>query len=1286
MNDASAKSGSTGAFTARDARDQIVNWLSRSLVGPWGGPDEVIEGNPRNAYSVGTLAPVRLDPDNPANVDDREQAETITPAVDAAGVPVAEGETDVDSGEDDEDTEDRAPSSASIAPSSMGLRFRVRAGTNLNVRCRWGSYVRNGETEPDEKGRTFTTYRRTPHDVVVSLTSHDLVAAIEHERVLPVQPEVQVDVQAYREADESLLVEAALRNTRTTTGAMPPSEWMFQTQLVITAADGSDAFLPIHDPVRDTDDFAALAEEFPEEAALELRYRDRLEFAVGRTCSAVWSVDAVEADDLDHPLIWLEGLALDHGRRTARTVATNWLPVAETPQTTAGRVDGLQTWMRALARLEAHDVQAALSPLADGYAAWLAGQRETARGLPGHLQQTAEDGVDLAGLVVGRLRDGIELLAHDEAAIKAFRFMNRVMADQRVHTEIVRRRADDSSLSYADAAAAVEPDPAAPDYAERSQSVASWRPFQLGFILMQLPQLVDPTRAERSDEHTAQVELLFFPTGGGKTEAYLGLAAYTFAIRRLQGVVPADGEELDGRDGVAVLMRYTLRLLTTQQFQRATAMVCAAELARRDDPEVWGEIPFRIGLWVGSSVTPKRYTEAEKEIEKVRSDGWGQATVLQFQACPWCGAPIDATHDVEADSDRRRILVHCGAMPDECPFAAHGRVSEGLPVLTTDEEIYRLVPTFLLATVDKFARLAREGAAASLFGQVAEYCPRHGYRHPDDARDVCGGSTHHKATHDGRLPAVDVRRTIHRLRPPDLIIQDELHLITGALGTAVGLFETGIDVLCTWPTTGGATVRPLIVASTATVRNVGEQVRGLYGRDVGVFPPQVLDAADTWFSHELAISSEHPGRRYVGLCMHAVRLTLAEIRASELLLLAGQTLLDRHGPDEADAVDPYLTLVDYFSSTRELAGMRRYLDDDIWTRISNPKPRGRYEPRARGRGLKLGELTSRIPSQKIGQTLAALAVPFDWQWDSGPGWEHQKQLAEARADRNSRRKRSRREAEVPSRDVPRAFDVVLATSMLQVGVDVGRLGLMMVVGQPKNTAEYIQATSRVGRTSGKPGLVVTLANPSRPRDQAHFEQFEHYHRTFYRQVEALSVTPLSESSLERGLTATLVSVARVAQVRETEGLSPNPGARRIRRWTDFVQEVIDRIVVRAVSAASPDGREEDTQAVIGETVRRRLERRLDEWLARADGAEELFYDRRNRPEHSLLVSPEERGATGSDAYFRVANSMREVQPELNLMLSTADGHLATPEPAGGPPPWVFPTGGDAHRREGGEDR
>lgn len=1207
-------------------RADLATLIEQELLGPRNGPEEEIKGTPRAAYMVGALAPVTVDPALEVTVlDDNgaDPAETGLAISDLdpisngqSGVPVP---TDEDPAEEDEERDEGAKG-ALTHPSSMGLRFQVPRDCGvLAVTASWGRY--ESFRQENEDGRKVQFSRRIPFERTAEIDVRDHV---EHVVLPPItlDTDVTLRVELYPR-DDRTIVELALSNDRTTAMDAPPGDWLFQTKLKVEANSGEAVFLPTRDVLAKGYD-----ELDPERQRLDLQYRHRLEFAIGRTASVTWTegFDA-EGDSL----------------RRATSVETTWLPTADVPQTVAGSAGEAETAMRALMDLEPAGVDAAFRPLVDGYREWLDKQVELAAQLPGHLREIADESIAEAGLVVDRLEAGLELLKSNPQALQAFRFMNRTMRDQRTRSQIAAKRSGRATLSIEGALAEVEAD---------GDKAASWRPFQLAFILLQLPALTDPTDGFRSGP-AANVELLFFPTGGGKTEAYLGLAAFIFAIRRLQGVIETDDGLLDGGDGVAVLMRYTLRLLTSQQFQRAAALVCAAELMRQADPTTWGERPFSIGLWVGSAVSPKRYADAKRQVENARQDT-GRAhglTVLQLQRCPWCGSKIDPKRDPTTVGVTERIEVRCGDRTGLCPFSLDGDAGP-LPITTVDDELYRNPPTFLLATVDKFARLAREGEAASLFGYVSERCPRHGYRHPD-SRGSCTGKSHNQKNEGGKAyPAVQVVK-VGRLRPPDLIIQDELHLITGALGTAVGVFENAVDVLSSYEQ-DGTTVRPLVVASTATVRNALNQVTALYGRGVAVFPPQVLDVRDTFFSKEKEVSDEDPGRKYLGVCAHGIRLTLAEIRMSEVLLLAGQKLLDEHG----DAADPYMTTVGYFSATRELAGMRRYLDDDVTTRVA-----GNTEPFPRRTTdwsrLSIGELTARISSEEIARTLDHLAVPF------GDRWTTRGKAAYGKAYQAAIEAKQQ-----PPKSPPRPYDVVLATSMLQVGVDVPRLGLMLVVGQPKNTAEYIQASSRVGRDARKPGLVVSLANWSRPRDMSHFESFRHYHETFYAQVEALSVTPFSDTAMERGLMGMLVSAIRVVDEGQPASLSPAAGAGEVLSKLPAAQSLIDRLIARAAPAA-PDAQTLDR-------MRQKLLQRVDRWYDKAkeyDGA--LVYERprKGQVEWPLLISPETTVPIPADRVFVVANSMREVQPEFNLLVSPAPANLAFKEPASAPV-WDFPKGDD----------
>ncbi|WP_220149946.1 hypothetical protein [Acidipropionibacterium virtanenii] len=692
-------------------RENLVDILERELLGPIHGPEEVLSFSPRAHYLVGLIAPVKLTGVSAAGEGEPNEREDVLEVrtdematSDTPGVPAPSADEDLADAEDD-DAEDRAPKVGLMVPASMGLRFQVPTDLDsFRVTASWGTYASVETDEVTKAGRRVRHFRRTP----VELTREIRLAELEPGVTLtvPLVDAVCLRIDRYDDPQFSrCLVEIALCNDRETPMPIPLSMWMFQTKLHVEA-NGAAVFLPVRD---------VLKQHWPEHdlevRRLDLQYMNRLEFAIGRTCSVGWDAEP--------------------GARRASALWTTWLPVAETPQTRARPVEGAQLSMAALATMSPNDLRNALKPLVTGYGAWLDEQDAVSQRLPKHLRETADGVVWEARAAHKRLAGGVEHIASDPEALRCFQFMNQVMRDQRVASQVATLRASDPSMSIEAARAEV---------AGRGPAAASWRPFQLAFILMQLPALTDPTLAVRSADHLARVELLFFPTGGGKTEAYLGLAAYAFAIRRRQGVVESTDGPLDGRDGVAVLMRYTLRLLTSQQFQRATALMCAAELARRADEATWGSEPFRIGLWVGTGVSPKRFEEASEQLAKANEYGKAHnLTVLQVQRCPWCGTPISAAQ-VRADPTVRRVFVYCGDELGRCEFAKGGGVPEGLPILTVDEEIYRLTPAFVIATVDKFARLAREGEAGSLFGYVRRRCGRHGYVHPD--YKACDGTRH----------------------------------------------------------------------------------------------------------------------------------------------------------------------------------------------------------------------------------------------------------------------------------------------------------------------------------------------------------------------------------------------------------------------------------------------------------------------------------------------------------------------------------------------------------------
>ncbi|WP_406088483.1 DISARM system helicase DrmA [Kitasatospora purpeofusca] len=1202
-------------------RDELQKLISDDLLGPWAGQTEAFApkaSGPGDRYLVGKLGP-------------RNAAKSATDAASGSLDSNLGGDAD---GDDGELPDQMTPQNAGrMWASSMGLSCAVISGVNvLNVTASWGRY--NKTEVLDDEGKTHQVWAREP----VTIPKEVRLDGVPSYRLPlygpdPAHAAVLLAVEVRPQADGSRVVELALVNAQEEPHARKDTAWLFQAQLTVTALDGSQSiFCPVDDPL---DDLEAHSED-PEEQHLRLLYRNELRHANGRNV-------AVHAD-------------LHPGERHAYQLETRWLPVYNVAATIAPndspQLAGLNLSMDDLALLPPADLAAALQPLAAGYAAWLYEREAEITSLPVSLQPTATAAVFTARGVAQRIAAGIALLTDTTGpfqadALAAFRFANEAMALQRRHTQIAALR-EQTGASFADAQQAIK---------DEGAKAASWRPFQLAFVLLNLAALTDPAHPERTANHTATVDLLFFPTGGGKTEAYLGLAAFTFAIRRLQKIQGTGAQKRDGGAGVAVLMRYTLRLLTAQQFQRAATLVCAAEVLRqdaiKDGKAPWGTEPFRIGMWVGRAVAPNWYSDAHDQIRDALTSGTSKrANVLQTKMCPWCGSKLEVTAKM-TDDNRRRILLHCsnGEGPQACRFSYLKAKDEGLPILTVDEEVYRLLPSLLIATVDKMAQLPWQGYPGMLFGRVSRKCTRHGYWHPDlGARIKCTGQHDKK----GNLDRVKGLEPVVRLRPPDLIIQDELHLISGALGTTVGLFESAVDELCTWEAPGpdGTTVStgPKIVASTATTKRAAQQVSGVFGRSLAVFPPQVLDVADTFFSRQVPVTPQTPGRRYLGICAHGVRMKHAEIRIAEILLLAGQTLFDLHG----SSADPYMTLVGYFNATRELAGMRRFVDDDVTTRVRMNGHRrirdtGALSDRLAGTGLmNVEELTSRISSADITEVLKRLENSFDPETrTSARRSVIGQELAAARKEK--------RQAVVPPIDDDRQpVDVVLATSMLQVGVDVSRFGLMVVTGQPKNTAEYIQASSRVGRAADRPGLVVTLYAWTRPRDLAHFEDFEHYHATFYRQVEALSVTPYSRRSLDRGTAAAFIAAMRNAD----EMNSPNRAAYDVALDSPTAQRITDRFLQRALHA----GGGERGQGYLAE----RLAVVRDRWEQAKSSSARLGYQAR-KDDKQQLVGLLEAAGNGVWTDLTVPMSMRETENEINLLLPAGGSLNDAPY---GAPPWT----------------
>ncbi|MCK9250715.1 MAG: hypothetical protein M0P31_17275 [Solirubrobacteraceae bacterium] len=802
-----------------------------------------------------------------------------------------------------------------------------------------------------------------------------------------------------------------------------------------------------------------------------LLYRNVRNFAVGHGTSVEWETD----DD----------------QTRSRVIRTSPVPAYELPLTDSNTsIDAVGLGMDRLASSDRSGTVGALRRLADDYERWITDREMDLFGLQAEHQGIAGEHLEGCRQALSRIREGVGLVEADDDVWRAFRLANRAMGLQRARAAWISGGRQGP----------------APEHPE-----GRWRPFQIAFILLNLAGTADPEHEDR-----ALLDLLWFPTGGGKTEAYLGLVGIAVMLRRLR--------RGDAGAGVTVLMRYTLRLLTIQQFERAAAVMCALESIREDEDDL-GDVPISIGLWIGRNGTPSTVQEARTALDRLRVKQEVEAgNPVQVRACPWCGTPLDHQAYWIAKSNPR-LVISC--RDKSCRFAS------GLPIHVVDEDLYRERPTLIIGTSDKFATLPWVKGAFELFGIGAE------------------------------------------IPPPELVIQDELHLISGPLGTLAGLYESAIDLLCT-----DHGVRPKVIASTATIRRAADQTRALFDREMRQFPPPGLDAGDSFFA-VTADRDSKATRLYVGAMAPGTSQSTLMIRAYAALL---QGIADI----EADDVDrdPYWTLVGYFNSLRVLGGARIQVLDDVRDRMRLIAAHD--APRPLDRQI---ELTSREPSSVIPEHLKALQVAY------------------------------------PDEE---ALDYVLATNMISVGVDIDRLGLMVVMGQPQATAEYIQATSRVGRTH--PGVVLTLYNAGRSRDRSHYEGFTAYHSALYRQVESASVTPFSPRARDRALHAVLVALARTA----VPALRDNSAARDVEEHLPALRAFVDHVVERA----------ERVQMGVGDAVRQEFEAVIDRWVARAREVPQLVYANPRDAVNSLLSSADEAEGDG----FPTPSSLRDVDGESNLYL------------------------------------
>lgn len=1105
-------------FKYAEVRQKIIEAIRTDLIGPR-EEDEVLEENPRYAYLVGML-----DVQN----DDEDYSGAGEQEVDA-DMSIEDGE-DYTAGEED----DNEPISTTRfqLPSSIGISFYVQSdlsGLNLNVS--WGDYSKSSRkyTGKDEKEHSRAVYTRIPMKETVCVVFADFTRTKDYPLVC--DSNVHVHVSRIPLKGGYSLVTAYVVNKRKNP-ANSTEGLMFQVELKACAEDGQPIFIAEH-----------ICREIL--AADEFYFAQRPILGRGRGCAAVW----------DKPV---------DGRTTS--VSTAFIPEYEFPGVSAA-LDGFDQYyfstLTMSKKAKKDETIGKLKTLADSYDSWIS---KTLSG-----SKRMEDSAfreRIGNTVIGRcqdalrrIREGIHIIETDDTAFEAFCFMNCVIFLQNSIKNYSKKHGTEEVVcSFTDFIRQ-----------KGNSSNFGWRPFQIAFILMNLAGIVDPGHPDREI-----VDLLYFPTGGGKTEAYLGLMAFAIANRRLRA--SEDSEyNLDG--GVTVILRYTLRLLTTQQRDRITKMVVAAEKIRRQAYPRFGTEPISIGFWVGGGVTPNKF---EEFIEKPDRPQDARSAVnhvcKQLLTCPFCGKPLKEENFC-IDTDRKTIEIYCSDR--DCEFYKYRDGRYPIPVYLVDEEIYSKCPTIILSTVDKFARLPWDVSTNALFGRVDRRCSRDGY--------VAIGAEHGRHNRTDTLPTSTLT-DIRPFLPPELIIQDELHLITGPLGTVYGAYETIIEDMCTYDG-----IRPKYVVSTATIKNAEEQTRCLYARkNTTQFPPNGFEIGDSFFIREIPVD-DNPFRKYVGICAPGQSMKNALLWIYAIILQTAYTYSLQE--EYRDVIDPYYTLVGYFNSIRELGGAVRLLQDDIPKRIHRIKRKyGLDKERYLYRNE---EITSRMASYRIPEKLSQLETTFE---EKG------------------------------------SLDTAIATNMIAVGMDVDRLGLMAVTGQPKQNSEYIQATSRIGRSH--PGIVVTLYNAYRPRDLSHYENFTGYHAQLYRFVEGTTATPFSARARDRVLHALVISAIRLNYPQ----MANNPDAAAIVSLTDEQIATVRKMIIDRLNIVKPSAIA-DAEDEINQFI--------EWWKLRASRTDKpLRYYVVGTDKYNRLMNPYDKPHEEDEK--ATLQSMREVESSANMFYYTEE--------------------------------
>lgn len=1083
--------------------------------------EEILKVYPTQRYGVGVIYPMDTNLEVQHNETPQSASQEITEQLATEYIKTESYQNSFHVNQStSEDTDDFDISLTSTrAPSSIGISFLLDPKLLNEITFEVsGAFYKNFKVNIQRESKTFqdSWWYRKPIKVAFNKNISELGKSFQFNLLDESNNRSEDLLKSFRiegvtrEYQGKLLITIALVNRHN----LPDNSFvernqksLFQSQLRITTPNiVSPSILPYPEAENNH-----LSED---ELSNRLLYRNAPVFARGHGIAANWN-------------------SLPYSETKSVTeIFTEALPFFETPSISAevelDDLTKLEISMESLANFELnnegdHQIQAMIK----AYSQWIIQNQSyiDSAELESKLKETALTHIKNCQEALSRIEAGYSLICSDRQARLAFQLANKAMLKQQQHAPKTIRGIsfDQNHHPYVKTS-----------FQKNNSAKGIWRPFQIGFLLMCIQGAVDSTHTDHE-----KVDLIWFPTGGGKTEAYLGLAAFTLIYNRLKR-----GSEADG---VQVLMRYTLRLLTAQQLQRAATLICCLEVIRQEE-----KIPgkrFSIGLWVGGKNTPNKRVQALKDLSTLKSSISSNKETLNpflLDRCPYCATQMGIVNTPDnkkvivgyvANKQSQSVIFSC--IDTNCPF--HFQI----PVFVVDEDIYDERPSVVIGTVDKFAMLAWQPKIRSIFG-IGE---------------------------DGKRFSM----------PPQLIIQDELHLISGPLGSMVALYEPLIEKLCS-EDINGLFIKPKIICATATTKGFKEQINGIYGRvKVGIFPPPGLDAEDSFFAKYARDNEGNllPGRKYAGVCAPGLGSILTtQVRTQSALLFAANRV-------EIENRDPWVTLLSFYNSIRELGGAITLFQSDIVSYLLEQKRR--YPrwilPRRIYQGM---ELTSRLKDDEIPKALVSLEeklnlanlkdiyknlVPelkilesqhpdlskYTNQLIQSLEQNQKLDLEDYHCIENIKLLLDRK---TPSVKLPinskKFYDLscnynvqayCLASSIIEVGVDIDRLSVMSIIGQPKTTAQYIQVSGRVGRKADeRPGLVVTIYNNSKPRDKSHYEDFRGYHQRLYAKVEPSTVTPFSRPAIKRGLGA--ITIANARQISPLDAKPSDINKSLIESWRD----------------------------------------------------------------------------------------------------------------------------------------